>query len=151
MQSGFRVTTARFTVENIFAVLRTIASNWRDLGEILSLKEDILDEISINNNTNEACLQQMIKFYMMRSDLQHDWQEISNALLKIGEETLADVISHVSLGEQQQNISSHTQSDEISQTSSIELVPRISESTDGYRGQADIVINLCNSVKVEGT
>ena len=144
-------TTSNFTVENLHQLLISVARKWRELGEILSLKEEILDEIFTNNNTDEACLWKMLVFYMMRSDLHHDWEEITNALLKMGEETLATEIGCT--GKQQQSsytftlCSSPLQLDEASQVP--ESVP-LSESTCGYARQANECIHLPLSVPHKG-
>ena len=59
------------------------ASKWQSLGLALSLDDDRLDEIFTNNETNEACLQEMLELYMMRSDRNHNWEEIEAALERI--------------------------------------------------------------------
>ena len=71
------------TIELLFLHLLPHSSKWQPLGEALSLDEDRLDEIFTNNETDEACLQEMLKHYMMRSDLNHSWEEIEAALKKI--------------------------------------------------------------------
>ena len=67
------------TVERLFPALLYLASKWQSLGEALSLNKDRLDEIFTNNKTDEACLREMLKVYMMRSDLKHSWEEIHAA------------------------------------------------------------------------
>ena len=47
------------------------------------LDEDRLDEIFTNNETDEACLQEMLGLYFKRSDLEHSWEEIDAALKRI--------------------------------------------------------------------
>ena len=50
----------------------------------LSLDEDRLDdEVFPGNETDEACLQEMIELYMMRSDLDHSWEKIQAVLENI--------------------------------------------------------------------
>ena len=71
------------TTERLFSFLLPHASEWQSLGETLSLDDDRLDEIYINNETEETCLREMIELYMMRSDLDHSWEEIEAALQKI--------------------------------------------------------------------
>ena len=72
------------TTEQLFSFLLPHASKWRELGIALSLDEDRLDdEVFPNNETDEACLQEMIELYMMRSDLDHSWEKIEAALQKI--------------------------------------------------------------------
>ena len=71
------------TVELLFRHLLPHSSKWQPLGEALSLDEDILDEIFTKNEREEDCLQEMLEHYMMRSDLDHSWEEIEAALIKI--------------------------------------------------------------------
>ena len=71
--------------EQFFSYLLPHASKWQSLGEALLLDEDRLDEIYTNNETDEACLQEMLELYMMRSDLEHSWEEIKAALETSGE------------------------------------------------------------------
>ena len=85
-------TTIPFMLKNLIKVLLPVADKWKDLGEILCVTENILDEIFTNNEAHEACLREMLRYYMMRSDLHRDWKEISSALRKLGEETLANNI-----------------------------------------------------------
>ena len=66
------------------------ASKWQSLGEALSLVDDRLDEIYTNSKTDEACLQEMLELYLARSDLNHSWEEIQEALKKIGGELAID-------------------------------------------------------------
>ena len=68
------------TVERLFPALLYLASKWQSLGKALSLNKDRLDEIFTNNKTDEACLREMLKVYMMRSDLKHSWKEIHAAI-----------------------------------------------------------------------
>ena len=74
-----------FTVEHIFPMLLFMAPKWEALGEALSLDEDLLDEVSTNNENDEACLRVMLEFYMKRSDLKHSWEEIREAMRKVEE------------------------------------------------------------------
>ena len=82
-----------FTTENLFQKLVAIASEWKSVGEALSLHKERLDEISTTNGDNEACLREMLELYMMRSDLNHNWEEIGGALRNVGQEQLADGVS----------------------------------------------------------
>ena len=63
-----------------------MASKWKELGKALSLNENLIDEVDTNNENNEACLQELLTFYMMRTDLKHNLEEINTALGKIGED-----------------------------------------------------------------
>ena len=76
-----------------------MADKWKDIGEILSVTENILDEIFTKCNSPQDCLREMLKYYLMKSDLVHDWVEIANALRKVGEETLSNEISQGRLSE----------------------------------------------------
>ena len=76
-----------------------LASKRQSLGEALSLDEDRLDEIFTNNETDEACLQEMLELYMARSDLNHGWEEVQKALKKIGEDSAVDQLE-ISPGEE---------------------------------------------------
>ena len=55
------------------------------LGEALSLDEDHLDEIYTNNETDEACLREILELYMMRSDRNYSWEKIETAEKKVKE------------------------------------------------------------------
>ena len=77
------------TVENLLPLLHSIASEWHSLGEALSLDEDRLDEIFTNNETDEACLRDMLELYEKKSDSQYTWEEIVAVLKKIGQEEIA--------------------------------------------------------------
>ena len=70
------------TIEQLFPALLYLAPKWQSLGEALSLDEDRLHEI-FTNETDEACLREMLKVYMMRSDLKHSWEEIKEAVNKV--------------------------------------------------------------------
>ena len=76
-----------------------MAGKWKDLGEILCITDNILNEIFTNNKADETCLQEMLRYYLMRSDLVHNWEKITTALRKLGEEALANKISDVQLSE----------------------------------------------------
>ena len=71
------------TTEQLFSFLLPHASKWQVLGEALSLNKDRLeDEVYTNNEREEDCLREMLELYMMRSDLNHSWEEIHTALEK---------------------------------------------------------------------
>ena len=79
------LSTIPLAVEQLFPALLYLAPKWQSLGEALSLDEDRLDEIFTNNETDEACLREMLVVYMMRSDLKHSWEEIHEAVNKADE------------------------------------------------------------------
>ena len=51
-------TTIPFTLKNLIKVLLPVTDKWKDLGEILCVTENILDEIFTNNEAHEACLRE---------------------------------------------------------------------------------------------
>ena len=71
------------STEQLFSFLIPHASKWQSLGLALSLDEDRLDEVYTNNEREEDCLREMLVLYMMRSDLDHSWENIHTALKKI--------------------------------------------------------------------
>ena len=79
-------------MDHLLTELVPHASKWQPLGEALSLDEYRLDEIYTNNETDEVCLQEMLELYLARPDLDHSWEEIQEAVKKIGE-VLTKIIS----------------------------------------------------------
>ena len=71
------------TTDRLFLFLLPHASKWQSLGEALSLEDDPLDEVFTNNEREEDCLQEMLELYMLRSDLDHSWEEVHAALEKM--------------------------------------------------------------------
>ena len=67
------------TAELAFTHLLHLSSKWQSLGEALSLHEDQLDEIYTNNETDEACLQNMLELYVARPGFSHSWEKIEAA------------------------------------------------------------------------
>lgn len=63
--------------------LLPLASKWQSLGEALLLDDDQLDEINTNNETDEACLHEMLEVYMNWPGLNHSWEMIQEAVKKI--------------------------------------------------------------------
>ena len=80
------------TVEILVPLLLSLASKWWSLGEALSLDEDDLDMINTNNETDEACLQDMLEFYVEKSNSQCTWEKVATALRTISQEMLAEKI-----------------------------------------------------------
>ena len=79
-------------MENLLPLLHSVASKWGFLGEALSLDEDDLDMINTNNETDEACLQDMLEFYEKKSGSQYTWEAIVAVLKKIGQKEIAEKI-----------------------------------------------------------
>ena len=73
------VISQTFDLDHLVLHLLPMASEWRPLGEALSLDDDHLDEIYTNNMTDEDCLRDMLERYLLRSDLKHNWEEIEEA------------------------------------------------------------------------
>ena len=71
------------TTDQLFSFLLPHASKWQSLGIALSLDDDRLDEVYTNNERDEDCLREMLELYMLRSDLNHSWEEIQAALGKM--------------------------------------------------------------------
>ena len=69
------------------------------MGLALSLDDDRLDEIFTNNETDEACLHEMLEVYMARPDLNHSWEEVQEALKKARGESAVNQLE-VSPGEE---------------------------------------------------
>ena len=72
------------TTDLLFSFLRPHVFKWQSLGLALSLDEDRLDEVYTNNEREGDCLREMLELYMLRSDLNHSWEEVYTALEKIG-------------------------------------------------------------------
>ena len=72
-----------------------MASKWHSLGEALSIDEDHLDNISTNNETDKACLQDMLEFYMENSNFKHNWEEMAYVLRDIDEVTIAEKLQNL--------------------------------------------------------
>ena len=71
------------TVELLFRHLLPHSSKWQSLGEALSLDDERLDEIYTNDESEEDCLREILELYMMRSDLNHSWDEVHQAVKKV--------------------------------------------------------------------
>ena len=141
-----------FSSRTLFSLLQSVADKWKEIGEALFLAEDILDEIYTNNKSNESCLQNMLAFYMMRSDLRHDWEEVSNALRKVGEHSLAEnvsrmeTLSHDSEGQCLSEVAAVSHG--LSSSPSVSFP--VAESTAGYEGRAHLAILGHGSLQAEG-
>ena len=86
---------ASYSMENIFPLLRPMASKWQSLGEALSLDEHHLDCVFTNDEGDEVCLEEMLKLYdetMENRDIHHNWKDMVAALRKIDEVAIAEKI-----------------------------------------------------------
>ena len=81
-----------FTVDNLFDQLWPLHDKWQKLGDVMSLSEDLLDEIFTNNEDDESCLREILELYMKVGDRQHTWDEIHSFVKAVGDENLADKI-----------------------------------------------------------
>lgn len=68
------------SIDTVTARLLPMVSKWKEVGEALSIDEDHLDEIFTNNETDEACLQEMLEVYFNQSNFDHSWKEIEQAM-----------------------------------------------------------------------
>ena len=142
-----------FSSKTLFSLLLSVADKWKEIGEALFLAEDILDEIYTNNKSNESCLQNMLSFYMMRSDLRHDREEVTNALRKVGEHSLAENVGHVeTLSHDSDGGRCVPEGAAISRglSSSPSVSFPVAESTAGYEGRTHLAILGRGSLQAEG-
>ena len=64
-----------------------MTSKWQQLGVALGMDEDLVDEIWTNNNgIDEECLKNFLDMWVKKSPT---WNDVTNALQKIGEDELA--------------------------------------------------------------
>ena len=87
------------TIDNLLKFLRPIASNWRALGLVLSLQDDLLNKISSENETDEARLTEVLQKYKESCSSEHDWnwKGMVNKLTKMKEYEVADTINRLVL------------------------------------------------------
>jgi len=64
-------------------------SKWQQLGEMLGMDEDLLDEIYTNHEMDEVCLRDMLETWFKKS-VSPTWRAVTDALQKIGESQLAE-------------------------------------------------------------
>ena len=69
-----------------------MASKWKEFGEALSVDEDDIDEIFTNNDTDEACLCDLLDRFVV---VHHNSVDVEGALRKMGEEHLAERASQL--------------------------------------------------------
>ena len=79
------------TKEQLYAELLPV-KKWKALAAQFKLNDDLIDEIYTNNERDEDCLEEVIRFWYMNRDFQHTWSEVVTALEAIGEHTLAEDI-----------------------------------------------------------
>ena len=71
-------------MEILFTKLHpTVTPKWQKLGELLGMDEDLLDEIYVNNESNEECLRVLLEVWLQKST-NPTWKSVTNALAKIG-------------------------------------------------------------------
>ena len=80
------------THEAVFEILHAIAANWKAIGQQLKINEDLEDEIDTNNEHDEDCLDEVVKFWLMNCDFQNTWAELADAVEKAGEQQLSERI-----------------------------------------------------------
>ena len=69
------------------SLLVGVAGRWKEIAEGLEFDEDLIDEIDINNESDEDCLQDCVEQWNSR--LQPSWEKLSQVLRHLGEEDLA--------------------------------------------------------------
>ena len=78
------------TAEDLFHDLYSIAGKWSEFALKIGIDEDLEDEIYTNNESNEACLQETLKYFFKR---RAPFKEIPAALCHIEEHELACTLS----------------------------------------------------------
>ena len=59
---------------------------WKQLGEVIGIDDDLLDEIFTNNERDEECLRAVLEVWMKKSPT---WGTVADSVQMIGEEQLA--------------------------------------------------------------
>ena len=77
-------------METLFTKLYpTMTPRWMKLGELLGIDEDLLDEIYVNNETDEECLRVLLEVWLQKST-NPTWKNVTDALAKIGKNWLPE-------------------------------------------------------------
>ena len=82
-------TPTSFTASILLSLLHSVVSKWKELGEVLGIDEDDIDEIDTGNENDEGCLNEMLERFVV---VHHNWKNVVAALRKIEEKSLADKI-----------------------------------------------------------
>jgi len=78
-------------LDYIFSKLIPMSPKWRQLAEVIGIDEDLTDEIFTNNERDEECLRTLLKEWVKKSP---NWRTVIDCLQKIGEDQLAESLSH---------------------------------------------------------
>ena len=78
-------------LDNLYTELHPINSKWQQLGEMLGIDEDLLDEIFTNHERDEECLRDMLEMWLKKSE-NTTWRAVTDALRKIGQGQLAELL-----------------------------------------------------------
>ena len=70
-----------------------MTDQWKKLGELLRIDEDLLDEIFTNNETNEDCLKAVLEVWLQKST-NLTWKDVTRALKELGNVGLAESLHH---------------------------------------------------------
>ena len=82
------------TLETLFTKLHpTVTDQWKKLGELLRIDEDLLDEIFTINETDEECLKAVLEVWLQKST-NLTWRDMTHALKRIGNVELAQSLCH---------------------------------------------------------
>ena len=77
-------------METLFTKLHpTVTPRWMKLGEQLGMDEDLLDEIYVNNETDEECLRVLLEVWLQKST-NPTWKNVTDAVAKIGKNWLPE-------------------------------------------------------------
>lgn len=76
-------------LENLFDALHpSVTPKWQQLGEVLGVKENLIDMIFTNNEMDEECLKEILEVWIKKSS--PAWKDVADALRKTGETQLAE-------------------------------------------------------------
>ena len=82
------------TLETLFTELHlTVTDQWKKLGALLKIDEDLLDEIFTINETDEECLKAMLEVWLQKST-NLTWKDVTHALKELGNVELAESLCH---------------------------------------------------------
>ena len=85
------------TLETLFTELHlTVTDQWKKLGELLKIDEDLLDEIFTVNETDEECLKAILEVWLQKST-NLTWKDVTHALKELGNVELAESLCHRSM------------------------------------------------------
>lgn len=78
-----------FTALTLLSLLRSVVSEWKELGDALGIDDDDIDEIHTGSENDEDCLNEMLEKFVVKY---HNWKDVVAALRKIDKQPLAEKI-----------------------------------------------------------